>query len=893
MVPLKTKTIRLEPEHHPLPVCTNFDDFDTVVAFEQAMRTHRAHVEAFVLAPLEARVDGAWQVSGTQGKAYTVDIVDGSGQHDSCTCPDFLGGELGLCKHVEAVRRAIRSRAVLHRPYQALAGGPSRPTLTVHTRGCVSLQPVGAWAPGTLAALGLQGKGARFDLRPDSPLLHPSAMDLEGTRLTHAVRPAVARLAAKAARRKRTQRFLQAFQTGKVGVDVLNKPLFPYQVEGVVHLAAQGRALLADDMGLGKTVQAIAACEVMRARGEIERVLIVTPASLKHQWAREIEHYSGKKAVVVTGSASQRAAALASPAPYKILSYELTWRELSRLQDLDTDVLILDEAQRAKNFRTKTASTLKAIPSRFLFVLTGTPIENRLDDLYSLLQLVDPEILGPLWRFNMNHHKQGPRAKVLGCKNLTQLRATIAPILLRRRKEAVLEQLPSLTEQTRYTGLSREQVDYEEGRRAEAAKYMALAERRPLTLTEHKKLQAALLKARQACNALELADPGLERSASPKLDEFEAYIAEIAAGSTNKILVFSEWVEMLKLASARLDKLGVRWLMLSGEVPPDKRPELLDRFRADGALQVLLSSDAGGVGLNLQVANYVVHLDLPWNPARLDQRTSRAHRLGQTRGVSVTYLCAEGGIERGIEGTLAGKRAVRAAALDQASEVETLETQSFTMFLRQLRVVLEDAGEPQDGLLPAESPGVPAEDAQAWLSAPPETLEEASAPQITQVNVTQSNVTQSDLNQSDLPKPDLNQADLPKPDRPLPDLTHEFQPPRVPPPNSRKDGRAQDRLRFAQVVLDAGFPGDAIKAAYESLAAAIQAVLDAPAPLGHDALVAAMYRDLLPSGRLPLAVPGVLARLHDLDALERFGVPVDPGLAREVLSEVLGWVARI
>ena len=854
---LKAKAIRLEPEPHPVPVCADFEDFQAVVAFEQAMRTHRAHVEAFSITPMDGRVDGAWQVSGQRARSYTVDIVDGSGQHDSCTCLDFLFGELGLCKHVEAVRRTIRSRPTLHRPYRALPSTPLRPTLTVTAVGPIALHAIGPWEPRVLAALGLQKEALTTPLKPDSPLFKAGPADLEGARITHAVRPAAARLASKTELSRRTGRFRQAFQDGNVGVDVLNKPLFPYQKEGVVHLAANGRALLADDMGLGKTVQAIAACEVLRARGEIDRVIVVTPASIKHQWAQEIEQYTGRQAIVVTGNAAHRAAALAAPAPYKILSYELTWRELPRLQDLDTDVLILDEAQRAKNFRTKTATTLQAIPSRFLFVLTGTPIENRLDDLYSLLQLVDPELLGPLWRFNLNHHKQGPRAKVLGCKNLAQLRTTIAPILLRRRKEAVLDQLPSLTEQTRYTALSTEQADFEDACRIEAARYMALAERRPLTLIEQKKLQANLLKARQACNAMELADPRTAKPASPKLDEFEAYVAEIAAGSANKILVFSEWVGMLKLASARLDKLGIGWTLLTGEVPPDHRPALLDRFRADGNLQVLLSSDAGGVGLNLQVANYVVHLDLPWNPARLDQRTARAHRLGQTRGVSVTYLCAESGIERGIEGTLAGKRAVRAAALELTSDVEELETQSFSMFLRQLRAVIGDPPQPREAALPKVAPEAPSPEPPTEPSPHP------------------TAATEPPSEQHPL-QPAPRQAESPTPSQVQP----------------RGNDRAHDRLRLAHIVLEAGFPADAVKAAYDALAAGIIGLLEGDGPMPHEALVAAIYCDLVPAGRLALAVPGVLARLHDLGSLERMGVAVDPHLARAVLGEVSDWVGR-
>jgi superfamily II DNA/RNA helicase len=150
--------------------------------------------------------------------------------------------------------------------------------------------------------------------------------------------------------------------------------------------------------------------------------------------------------------------------------------------------------------------------------------------------------------------------------------------------------------------------------------------------------------------------------------------------------------------------------MLHGGVPTGRRPALLDHFREQGDVRVLLSTEAGGLGLNLQVASYVVHLDLPWNPARLDQRTSRAHRMGQTRGVTVTCLCAEEGIERGIEGILATKRAVRGAALDAGSTTDTMETPSFNVMLQQVREILEGLEEPGGAaeveIVPAATPRV-------------------------------------------------------------------------------------------------------------------------------------------------------------------------------------------
>jgi superfamily II DNA or RNA helicase len=716
---------------------------------------------------------------------------------------------------------------------------------------------VGPWTPLLLTAAGISstaGSAVRF---ADGFALTPGR-DGSGVRVVHAAAQAARQVEAREQARRRELELRSAIASGRVGVDVLARPLFPYQRDGVGLLVSAGRALLADDMGLGKTVQAIAACEVLRARGEARRVIVVTPASLKHQWAREIEAYAGERPAVLAGGSRVRAEALASDPTYLVLSYEMTWRELHRLRALEADVLVLDEAQRARNFRTKTATTLKAIPSRFAFVLTGTPVENRLDDLYSLMQLVDPTLLGPLWRFNLDFHRQNEKGRVVGYKDLARLRERIGPVVLRRRKEEVLSQLPALTQQTRYTRLTAEQEELESAHRKTAASYLAKAEKRPLTPQEQKYLQAALLKARQACNAVELCDPLMGVTASPKLDELEAILAEIVAQGTAKVLVFSEWVEMLRLAAARLDRLGIGYAMLHGGVPSAHRPALLDRFREDPDQRVLLASEAGGVGLNLQVASYVVHLDLPWNPARLDQRVSRAHRLGQTRGVSVISLCAESGIERGIEHTLAGKRSLRSAALDPDSGLDRLDLSSFTAFARELGEVIQatetDLGAPAATVPPAaaiEAPPASVEPAPLAAGPPPPAAAERPA----------------------AAEPSTRPADEPA--------------------RASRPSRAAGRLRLARVVLDAGFPADAVQAAYQALAAAIRALLETDPGPAHAALVAAVYRELLPKGRLAPAAPAVLARLHDLTSLEEHGVEVDPDLARDAVAEAEGWVERL
>lgn len=830
-----------------------------MLGFEREMRIHRAHVESQEVTMLGPAVDGSYRVRGASGASYFVDVADRSELHDSCTCPDFLTGEIGICKHLAAVHRALREQPAFRRAYAALGVSPSRPTLTVSARGGLALQLAGPAIRRFARRLRLRANDAGVVTGADGLELPPPAAG-GAERVVYAVLPAVKLLASRAAARRRASEVERALESGELGVDLLREPLFPYQLAGVAHLVRNGRALLADDMGLGKTVQSIAACELLRRRGEARRILVVAPASLKEQWAREIARYTGETAVVVGGNLASRRRALGSDAAYTIINYELTWRDLSILQNLGADVMVLDEAQRAKNFRTKTAATLRALESRFLFVLTGTPIENRLDDLYALLQLVDPALLGPLWRFNLDFQVQNARGKVTGYKNLSALRARVAPVVLRRRKEEVLGQLPPLTLQARYVPLDEAQTELEAHFRTEASKLMATAERRALRKEEQERLMMLLLKARQACDAARLCDPALDQPSSPKLDEFTELVREITEQGASKILVFSEWTEMLKLAAECLDTLSVQHLTLHGGVPADKRPALLDRFRNDAAVRVLLSTDAGGVGLNLQVATYVIHLDLPWNPGKLDQRIARAHRLGQTRGVTVTYLCAESGIERGIEGTLDVKRALRHAALDSESETEQMEAPSFVAFIRTLRQVIEDVDGPSGVSPTGEESRAVADPLPASIAA------EAVAPATGEIAVAPKGPASSAA-PSDGDPQGLGAG-------------------------SRTPLFVQDRLRLAKVVLAAGFPADAVRAAYDALAGLLRHLLGVEGALGHATLVARLYGELIPSGKVPMALHVALSRAHDLTLLDGEGVRLDSALAGEVVAEVESWLHR-
>ena len=315
-------------------------------------------------------------------------------------------------------------------------------------------------------------------------------------------------------------------------------------------------------------------------------------------------------------------------------------------ETLCPDLVIMDEAQRIKNWRTRIASAVKRIPSRYAFVLTGTPLENRLEDLYSLMQVVDPQVLGPLWRYLVDFHVTDDRGKVLGYRNLSVLRKRLAPVMLRRDRRLVREQLPERIVQRLDVVLTPKQRELHDAAMNAAGCLAQIARRRPLTPSEQNRLLAALQQARMACNAAGLVDK--ETLGAPKLDELADILSEVCLQSGLKAVVFSQWERMTQMAEARIARLGLGCVRLHGGVPTAKRGELMDRFREDDSVQVFLSTDAGGVGLNLQSGAVLVNLDVPWNPAVLEQRNARIHRLGQTRTVQIITMVAADSYEEQV-----------------------------------------------------------------------------------------------------------------------------------------------------------------------------------------------------------------------------------------------------
>jgi superfamily II DNA or RNA helicase len=575
-----------------------------------------------------------------------------------CTCPDFATNQLGTCKHIEAVLHRISKRADFRqiaalpapRPYVYLDWQrDDAPRVRLHRAAeiAVDLGPVlQQW---------FDADGAFRGRLPDELLAFAERHGGDELLIGDDALGFARRLADDAARELRARDIGQRIRDGGGRLPEIRARLYPYQVDGVAFLAGRGRALLADDMGLGKTLQAIAAAYWLHRNDNVERVLIVCPASLKFQWAREIERFTGAKAHLVQGSAEARAVQYRKGSGFYVINYELVLRDLSVINEtLAPDLLILDEAQRIKNWRTRIATAIKRIPSRYAFVLSGTPLENRLEDLYSLMQVVDPRVLGPLWRYLVDFHITDERGKVLGYRNLSELRRRLAPVMLRRDRALVRDQLPDRIEQRRDVALSPKQAEIHDDAINTAGRLAQISKRRPLTPSEQNRMMAALQRARMACNAAGLVDK--ETRGSPKLDELANILEEGCQLAGRKAVVFSQWAQMGEMVEDLVRRMGLGCVRLHGGVPSSKRGALMDRFHDDDACQVFISTDAGGTGLNLQCASLLVNLDIPWNPAVLDQRVARVHRLGQRSKVQVIHLVAADAYEDRVLGLVQGKR---------------------------------------------------------------------------------------------------------------------------------------------------------------------------------------------------------------------------------------------
>jgi superfamily II DNA or RNA helicase len=608
-------------------------------------------------------------VTNPQTKGEYRVAIRGLGLGDNfCSCPDFAVNTLGTCKHVEyTLAKLQRKRG----GKKAFADGFQPPYSEVYLRYGAKREVLfkpGAECPEPLLELA----GRYFDdygiLKPKSYVQFDKFIK-KAQAFKHELRcyddtmEFIAQVRDQIDLEKRIDKAFPSGAGSKAFTKLLKITLYRYQRQGALFAARAGRSLIADDMGLGKTVQAIAAVEILARTVGLERVLIVSPTSLKHQWKQEIEKFCDRSVEVVEGPIPKRATLYASDSFYKIVNYEIIRRDLDLIRHWSPEMIILDEAQRIKNWKTKRAQSVKKLDSRFALVLTGTPLENRLEELHSIVGFVDRFHLGPLFRFLAEHQHVDEAGKVIGYHHLSQIAKSLKPILVRRTKKEVLRELPERLEKNYFVPMTDEQMKHHEENREIVARIVAKWRRFGfLSETDQRRLMIALQNMRMSCNSTYLLDKKTDYGV--KADELISLLEDIFEQPDSKVVVFSQWLRTHELLLDRLESRKRNHVLFHGGVASKKRRDLVAQFKSDPDCRVFLSTDAGGVGLNLQNASAVVNMDLPWNPAILEQRIGRIHRLGQHRPVRVVNFVAQGTIEHGMLSLLSFKQSMFAGVLD-------------------------------------------------------------------------------------------------------------------------------------------------------------------------------------------------------------------------------------
>jgi len=672
----------------PPPETTPIESLDEAALLRQALAEREERAQSERMTIRSADPAALWTdylvTSAVSGKSYRVALRGWEPGESYCSCPDFRKNTLGICKHVLNVQRKVRSRF----PVEACKQPSRQEGIAVCLRYGAELElrmllppdlddvvaqlvkPVRERAVGDAREL-LECVGKLHALGYDVTI-YPDAEEYIEQQLFRQ------RIAAKVAEIRTDPKHHSLRR------ELLKCELLPYQLDGIAFAVGAGRAVLADDMGLGKTIQGIGVAELLAREADIRRVLIICPASLKSQWRSEVHRFSDRSCQLVLGGAAERAQQYDNGSFFTICNYEQVLRDILNIEKIKWDLIILDEGQRIKNWEAKTSRVIKGLKSPFALVLSGTPLENRLDDLFSVTEFIDDRRLGPAFRFFNRHRVVDEKGKVLGYKNLDELRRRLKPVLLRRTRSSVMQDLPPRTTEIMRIAPTGEQCDLHSAN----LRVVSSIVRKPyISEMDLLRLRKALLMCRMSADSTYLVDkqtPGY----SSKLEALDDLLGSLFAEEERKAVLFSEWTTMLNLIEPLIEKREIPYVRLDGSVPQKQRQQLVNSFQTNGACRLFITTNAGSTGLNLQAANTVINVDLPWNPAVLEQRVARAHRMGQKNPVQVFVLVTEETIEENLLATLSAKHELALAALDAESEVDAVDMVSGVEELRRRLEIL-------------------------------------------------------------------------------------------------------------------------------------------------------------------------------------------------------------
>ena len=659
----------------------------TMDEWQLALRKQYAQVNKFTFSNIGNHlVFSDYKIKSSDAKTYYKVSIRNEAGLNYCECMDFRTNNLGTCKHIEHILHTVKESPKLskifnkgHEPVYTSVFLDYKDERKVRIR-------IGSKNNTEFTSLA----SIYFD---QDGVLEESAMNQFDTFLAKAQKistsfrcyeDALDFVLTKREFNQRNELISKEIENPKFFKSILKADLFQYQKEGIEFGLRNGRAMIADDMGLGKTIQAIGVAEGLKKIMGITKVLIVCPTSLKYQWKSEIEKFTESSLQVIEGNLVQRRELYSNEMQYKICSYNVVGRDLEEINLNEFDLVILDEAQRIKNWQTQTAKNVKKIKTKYAIVLTGTPIENKLEELYSLVQMVDPFKMGALFRFVNNHQIiEENTGKVIGYQNLNEIGELLKNNMIRRHKRDVLKQLPSRMDKNLFVPMTEKQLElyteYSDAVNRLVNKWMRM---KFLNEKDRQSLLINLNRMRMVCDSTFIIDQTTRFDT--KIGELMNVLEEVFSNGDEKVVIFSQWERMTRIIAGELEARNINFESLHGGVHSKDREKLFTNFNQDPESKIFLSTDAGGVGLNLQAASIIINMDLPWNPAVLEQRIARVHRMGQKRNVQVINFVSANTIENAMLGKLDFKSAMASGVLDNGESAIFLKEGKFNTLMKEV-----------------------------------------------------------------------------------------------------------------------------------------------------------------------------------------------------------------
>lgn len=691
------------------------------VDWQILLRRQAARDESFAITKAgNEHVTGEYMVESPKtNNVYKVVYRGANSPWNYCSCMDFKASGLGTCKHLESVKLWIHRNGKVEKDIP-----PYTSVYVAYKEGRNIRIRIGTDKANLFRELAAKYFDDTQTLKPNA-IKHFGQFLKEARAIDESFRcyNDVKELVAASLDKSRRDVIIDKYDDKSLD-SLLSVKLFPYQKEGVRFAFRAGKSIIADEMGLGKTIQALSTAELMRKEGMVETVLVVCPTSLKYQWKREIERLTkGKSVMVMEGDHLARRQAYNESAAYKIVSYNSLCNDIKILGSVSTDILIMDEVQRLKNWNTQIAKAMRRVVSNYSVILSGTPLENKLEELFSIAELADQYCLGPYYQFKENYIVTDNNGRTIGYKGLNEVGNKLSGVMIRRRKKDVALQMPERRDMNLFVPMTEEQRNMHEDYKTILARllqkwnhYHFLSEQ------DRQRLLLTLSKMRMVCDSSYILDQ--KTRFDTKVGELRNILTSLLSSPEEKVVVFSQWERMTRLVARELDDMGIAYAYLNGSIPSEKRRNLVSDFTDNADIRVFLSTDAGSTGLNLQAAATIINIDLPWNPAVLEQRIARIFRIGQKKNIQVINLIAPDSIEEQMVGKLRFKSSMFEGVLDGGDDAVFLNDEKFSKIVDLVNDVIdtEERQEPSETITDTETP---AENPNEWL--PTDTAEEEMA----------------------------------------------------------------------------------------------------------------------------------------------------------------------